>query len=409
MSGKRYWLWFILAFGAANERIWEILSFFKNAEMAYNAIKSGEHSSLNKREKQKIATTHIEQCDSIIDYCEDNGYEIITFEDEHYPYRLRNIYNPPAVLFCMGNIENFLGCPAVTCVGTRKPSVYSVDVTMRICSELSARGFAIVSGFALGLDSAAHKAALETDGCTVAVLACGIDVSYPKENERSKKIIMKNGVLITEYLPGTRPDKYCFHNRNRILSGLTFGTIVTEAAEGSGALITAEHAVEQGRALFCVPPGDIFDKRYSGVIKYLREGAVPVLSHLDIVYDYYISGRNTESIECDWNWPELLGEEKIPYRDSRPPKKKKLPSGKKAENVGEKELQQDNVVQWQQLYDEMDEEQKKIIDYLKNGEKHPDEIAEATGMESFALMAVMTELEMIDAVILQPDHKYKLN
>ena len=150
------------------------------------------------------------------------------------------------------------------------------------------RGFAVVSGFALGLDSAAHRAVLKEDGCTAAVLASGLDVEYPKDNESAKKLIAKNGVVISEYLPGTRPDRSSFQNRNRIISGLCFGTLVTEAAEGSGALITADHAVEQGRCLFCIPPGDIFDKRYSGVIKYLREGAVCTFSHLDIIYEYHI-------------------------------------------------------------------------------------------------------------------------
>lgn len=404
MSDKRYWLWFVLVFGAGNERIWEILSYFKNVEKAYEAICDGCHASLNAREKQRITSTHIEQCDSIIRYCQDNNYRIITFEDENYPPRLRNIYNPPAVLFCMGNIENFISRPAITCVGTRKPSCYSVNITERICSELAARDFAIVSGFAIGLDSAAHRGALLKNGCTVAVLACGIDVSYPKDNEKSKKNIIKNGALITEYLPGTRPDRFCFHNRNRILSGLSFGTLVTEADEGSGALITAAHAADQGRTVFCIPPGDIFDKRYMGVVKYLRDGAVPVFSHLDILYEYYVSGRYDEN-EHSFEWPELYGEDDIPYRDTRTRKKKKPEIQTIDQN---KQTEDDTYCKWTTLYDEMDSDQKVIVDFLKDGEKHPDEISLATGMESFGIMTVMTELEMMGAAELLPNHKYKL-
>lgn len=407
MSDKRYWLWFILAFGPSNERIWEILSYFKNVEAAYTAICDGNHSSLNGNERRKIVNTHIEQCDSIIKYCEDNDYKIITFEDGIYPPRLRNIYSPPAVLFCMGNIDNFIGRPSITCVGTRKPSVYSVDVTKKICAELSLRGFAIVSGFALGLDSAAHRGALENDGCTVAVLACGIDVNYPRENEKSKKIIAKNGALITEYLPGTRPDRYCFHKRNRILSGLSFGTLVTEADETSGALITAAHAADQGRTVFCIPPGDIFDKRYSGQIKYLRDGAFPAFSHLDIMYEYYISGRYDES-DCLFDWPKLLGTDEIPYRDSRTSKRKKSLSEKQTEKSEEAEKPDRIVMQWEQLFDDLDEKQKEIVEFLKDGAKHPDEISIALDMDSFEVMAAITELEMIGAAELMPDHKYKL-
>ncbi len=416
MSDKRYWLWFILAFGPANERIWEIIAYFKDAEKAYNAIFDGTHSSLNEKEKSKVRITHIEQCDSIINYCESNNYRIITFEDEIYPPRLRNIYNPPAVLFCMGNIENFLERPAITCVGTRNPSVYSVSVTEKICTELVFRDFAIVSGFALGLDSAAHKAALKNDGCTIAVLACGIDVVYPKENEKAKKLIAKNGALITEYLPGTRPDRYCFHVRNRILSGLCFGTLVTEADERSGSLITANHAIDQGRTVFCIPPGDIFDKRYMGVVKYLREGAIPVFSHFDIMYEYYVAG-NYENISYLPKLPELYGTDDIPYHDSRTSSRKNKTENKKQLELNEKDEQVNSikikdlnvdVMNWAKFIDEMNEFQKQVTLFLTSGEKHPDEISIETGLDAFTIMAIMTELEMMGVAELQPNHKYKL-
>lgn len=407
MSNVRYWLWFIMAFGAGNERIWEITGFFRDVTKAYEAVCDAAHSSLSANEKKRILSTHIEQCDSIINYCDDNGYRIITIEDENYPPLLRNICNPPAVLFCMGNIENFIGRPSVTCVGTRKPSVYSADVTERICSELVAREFAIVSGFALGLDSAAHKAALLQGGCTVAVLACGIDVNYPKENEQAKKQIAVNGAVITEYLPGTRPDRYCFHKRNRILSGLCFGTLVTEADEQSGALITAAHAAEQGRTVFCIPPGDIFDKRYQGVVKYLRDGAVPVFSHLDILYDYYLL-RNYENDDYSFDWPQICNQDDIPHRDSRTPKRKKTVKSKSPASDNKDGQTGESKRQWEQFYEEMDNDQKAVIDCMSSGEKHPDELSQMLGMDAFAIMAVMTELEMIGAAELLPNHKYRL-
>lgn len=407
MSNVRYWLWFVMAFGAANERIWEITGFFKDVKKAYEAVCDAKHPSLNEKERNQITTTHIEQCDSIMKYCMDNGYRIITFEDENYPYLLRNIHNPPAVLFCMGNIENFLEHPAVTCVGTRKPSVYSAEVTERICSELAARDIAVVSGFALGLDSAAHRGALKQNGCTVAVLACGIDVDYPKENASSKKLIAVNGAVITEYLPGTRPDRYCFHNRNRIISGLSFGTLVTEADERSGALITASHAAEQGRTVFCIPPADIFDKRYQGVVKFLRDGATPVFSHLDIMHSYYFSG-NYQMDTGSFRWPEFYGKDDIPYHDSRTRKRKINVSDKKEEVLQKQEKAFEKAMMWEQYYEEMDNDQKAVINCLRDGQKHPDEICEITAMESFEMMAVMTELEMLGVAELLPDKKYRL-
>lgn len=402
MSNIRYWLWFVVAFRPGNERIWEMLSPFRDVKKAYEAVCGGAHPSLSNIERKKAVSTHIEQCDSIIEYCKDNGYRIIAFDDENYPPLLRNIYNPPAVLFCMGNIENFNSRPSIACVGTRKPSVYSVDVTEKICSELSKREFAVVSGFALGLDSAAHKGVLKNNGCTVAVLACGIDVSYPKENAVAKKNIAVNGAVVSEFLPGTRPDRYCFHVRNRIISGMCFGTLITEAAEGSGSLITASHAADQGRVVFCIPPGDIFDKRYSGVIKYLRDGAVPVFSHLDVLYEYY---RNCGFRHTSFSvkWPELYGEDDIPYRDSRSPgRKKKVKSLESVQEIPK------TLACWERLLDEMDDKQQIIAKSLRSEPKNADDISSVTDMELFDIMSSLTELEMMGAVLLTPDHKYML-
>ena len=406
MSNARYWLWFVMAFRPGNERIWEMVIPFQDVKKAYDAVHEGNHASMNAKEKKSAVTTHIEQCDSIIKYCEDKGYRIITFEDENYPPLRRNIYNPPAVLFCMGNMENFISRPAVACVGTRKPSVYSAEITEKICGELAKREIAVVSGFALGLDSAAHKGVLKQNGCTAAVLACGLDVNYPKENEKAKKMIAVNGVVITEYLPGTRPDRWCFHVRNRIISGMCFGTLVTEADEKSGSLITAAHAAEQGRTVFCIPPGDIFDKRYSGVIKYLRDGAVPVFSHLDILYEYYTSDyfRNND---ISMKWPELYGENDIPYRDSRTVKRKNQSSRIKPQE--EQEItKQGTQMAYEHLLDDMTDEQRLVAACLKDGDLHSDEIALATDIDSFQVLAILTELEIMGAAELRPDNKYRL-
>ena len=416
MSNVRYWLWFVMAFGTSNERIWDFVGFYRDIETAYEAVCDAKHMSLNEKERKRISTTHIEQCDSIIEYCDEKGYRIITFEDKNYPPLLRNIYNPPAVLFCMGNIENFLDKLSLSCVGTRTPSAYSADVTEKICAELAARDIAIVSGFAVGLDSAAHRGALSKNGCTVAVLACDLDVDYPRENADAKKLIAVKGAVITEYLPGTHPDRFCFQNRNRIISGLSLGTFVTEADERSGALITANHAIEQGRALFCLPPGDVFDKRYHGVIKYLRDGAIPVFNHLDVMNEYYISGNYSTVFE-DFKFPEYYGTDEIPYRDTRTrkrkktiPKKSSVKTDEKSETVSS-EKDSSRIAekpQWEECYEQLEEEQKIIVDCLRDGERHPDEIGEMTGMSAFEIMAVMTELEMIGAAELLPDRRYRL-
>lgn len=409
IDNRRYWLWFAMALRPGNERIWQMISPFGNVRDAYEAVCDGEHPSLSAAEKRAIKTTHIEQCDSIIEYCESKEFYILTFEDENYPYLLRNIYNPPAVLFCMGDLESFNRYPAVSCVGTRKPSVYSVEVTEKICAELARREFIIVSGFALGLDSAAHKGALKAGGRTAAVLACGLDVNYPKENADAKKLVAQKGLIITEFFPGTRPDRLCFHTRNRIISGLTFGTLVTEADERSGSLITAEHAAEQGRTVFCIPPADIFDKRYAGVVKYLRDGAVPVFSHLDILYDYYTSSY-FRMLEGEFKIPEIVSEDNdIPKKDSRTVKRKLRKSAKssaaaKAENLEKPEEEN----QWEALLEEMSEEQLAVANVFEDRELLLDEIIERSGVSPLSILAVLTELEIMGAVELRDGKKYGL-
>lgn len=407
MNNLRYWLWFVIAFYPGNERIWQMISPFQDVKKAYEAVCNGTHNSLSSSERKRALSTHIEQCDSIIEYCKENGYSIITFEDNTYPPLLRNIYNPPAVLFCMGNIENFLEHPAIACVGTRNPSRYSVDVAEKICTELAKRNFAVVSGFALGIDSSAHRSVLQQNGCTVAVLASGIDVAYPKTNNDFKKIIAVNGAVISEFLPGTHPTQQCFHVRNRIISGLCFGTLVIEASEHSGSLITANHALEQGRTVFCIPPGDIFDKRYFGVMDYLRDGAVPVFNHLDILYDYYRSGefRETGSII---KWPEIYGSDDIPYRDSRTVKKKRTSKNKEESKGKSSAAAEKQPMQCEVLFDDMDATQQRIVLSLKDKARHPDEICQLTELDSFSIMSAMTGLEIMGAVTLLPDHKYKL-
>ncbi|MGN0622284.1 MAG: DNA-processing protein DprA [Porcipelethomonas sp.] len=404
IDDKRFWIWFSMAFSPGNDRIWEFLSQYDDVVSAYEGISSGKAPFMNENERKCAATTHIEQCDSIIEYCEKKGYNIVTFGDENYPAALRNIYNPPAVLFCMGDIGCLNHKSCISCVGTRKASDYSKRVTEKICGELAARDFTVVSGFALGIDSAAHRGALAAGGTTCAVLACGLDVDYPKENASAKKIIAQNGVLLTEYFPGKRPDKFCFHIRNRIISGLSFGTIVAEASEGSGALITANHTADQGKMVFCVPPADIFDKRYSGVIKYLRDGAIPVFSHLDILYEYYTSESPGEPGK-GFVWPELSGEE-VPVRRTRKKTQKRNSGSSGISNNGSAEC--DAAISIEEM-ENLSDEQRIAVNCLKErGALGTESIAEIICMDSMRTLAMMTELEIMGIAELGEDKKYKL-
>ncbi|HYB52806.1 MAG TPA: DNA-processing protein DprA [Thermoanaerobaculia bacterium] len=203
---------------------------------------------------------------------ERSGVRILTAFDEEYPRLLREIADPPLVLFAVGGLER-LRLPAVAVVGSRQATRYGRDVAARLSAGLAAVGVAVVSGLARGVDAAAHEAALEGPGGTVAVLGCGLDVDYPLENARLKEEIARRGVLLSEFPPGTEPRAQNFPIRNRIIAGLCSGVVVVEASRRSGSLITARLAADFGRDVFAVP-GSVFSETSVGAHELLRDGAI---------------------------------------------------------------------------------------------------------------------------------------
>jgi DNA processing protein len=195
----------------------------------------------------------------------------ISVGDIGYPTALAAIHDPPPTLWVKGQ-SDALRTPSVAIVGSRAASPYALEVARRLGADLARRGVTIVSGMARGVDSAAHRGALEGGGVTVAVFGCGADVIYPREHGPLADSICERGALVTEFPPGTRPLKGHFPQRNRIISGMSLAVVVVEAAEGSGSLITAEFALEQGRAVLAVP-GNVLGGRNCGAHALLRDGA----------------------------------------------------------------------------------------------------------------------------------------
>ncbi|MBI3809000.1 MAG: DNA-protecting protein DprA [Nitrospirae bacterium] len=207
--------------------------------------------------------------------------KLVAIADDGYPAWLRAIADPPAVLYCDGQIEP-RDRQAIAIVGARQATPYGLRATETLARELSGAGFTIVSGLARGIDAAAHRAALEAGGRTIAVLGCGLDVTYPPEHGRLREEIAGSGAVLTEFAPGTPPWASNFPRRNRIISGLSLGVVVVEAAEDSGSLITARLALEQGREVFAVP-GSIDAPLSRGPHGLLKQGAKLVETVDDIV------------------------------------------------------------------------------------------------------------------------------
>ncbi|HAB0257172.1 TPA_asm: DNA-protecting protein DprA [Listeria monocytogenes] len=213
------------------------------------------------------------------------GITPIWILEDSYPALLREVYEAPPILFCKGNID-LLQRQAIAIVGTRQMSEYGRKACVKIASELSAHDLTIISGMAIGIDTIAHKATLNKNGATIAVLGSGVNKIYPKKNEFLAKEIAKEGLLLSEYLPSQEAKRWHFPERNRIISGLAIGTVIIEAAERSGSLITADIALEQNRQVFAVP-GNIFIDTWQGTNYLIQEGAKLVMNADHIIEEFF--------------------------------------------------------------------------------------------------------------------------
>jgi DNA processing protein len=279
-----YWIGLNSIPGVGRTTFRKLVGQFGSPERALSA--SGEEL----REKGGLSDTLVnklraylwrEQAEKELAKARDAGVSIITAEDAAYPAHLRNALDPPLYLYVKGALlpED---ANAVAIVGTRRPTHYGLTMTHRIAYELASAGLTIVSGMARGIDTQAHRGALAAKGRTIAVLGCGIDVAYPPENKGLMEQISRSGAVVAENPFGTKPEAGYFPARNRIISGLSRGTVIIEAAEDSGSLITAEYTVKQGRQLFALP-GNIGSPNSRGPNSLIKEGARLVESAEDIL------------------------------------------------------------------------------------------------------------------------------
>ncbi|HCC00785.1 MAG TPA: DNA-protecting protein DprA [Ruminococcaceae bacterium] len=218
----------------------------------------------------------------IVEHCMDRKYDIITFDEEQYPELLRKIYAPPVVLYVNGRLGK---SPCISMVGTRHITPYGTAVAEHLAEGLAKAGVTVVSGMAAGVDTHAHKGAIKGGGKTYAILGCGLDTIYPASNRTLYQQISQSGAVISEFPPRAKPERHYFPIRNRIIAGVSWGTVVVEAGQKSGALITVGHALEMGRDVFAVP-GSILSSMSKGTNQLLRDGAKPACKVEDILEEY---------------------------------------------------------------------------------------------------------------------------
>jgi len=287
MSVLKYWLWLTELRGLKNQTRLALLRHFGTPEDIFFADE-GEILLTEgmTREQAKILGNHdLRAAERILADCQRLGQRILTMQDAEYPGRLKNIYDPPCLLYVKGRMPLFDEEAAVAVVGTRKCTPYGIACAEKLSYGLASGGAVVVSGLAKGIDTAALRGALRAGGMAVGVVGNGLDVCYPRENRYLYEDVASAGVLLSEYPPGTEPAASHFPVRNRILSGLSLATLVVEAPERSGALITAETALEQGRDVFVVP-GPIDAVNSVGCNRLLQQGAGVAIDAWDILREY---------------------------------------------------------------------------------------------------------------------------
>ena len=287
MAALKYWLWLTTLPGLTDSSRMLLMEHFSSPEDVYYAREEAlwQVDGLKKEQAALLENKSLAMADRVLADCARKDIFIITMADALYPERLKNIYQPPLLLYGKGAMPLFDEEAAVAVVGTRSCTPYGIHCAEKLGYELTQQGGMVVSGMAKGVDGAAMRGALRFGGFTCGVLGGGVDVVYPAENRRLYEDIAATGVLLSEYPPQTLPEAWHFPVRNRIISGLSVAAVVVEAPVKSGALITAENAMEQGRDVFAIP-GPVDAPNSAGCHRLIREGAILATCAWDILGEY---------------------------------------------------------------------------------------------------------------------------
>lgn len=286
MEELKYWIWLSRIEGLNPKFLWDLIQKYNNPKNLWNKTKEELISDgLKEIYANRIADNQFRtNLDKYLKYMKENNIETITIYDKEYPDKLRVIYDPPVVLYVKGN-KKILNEKSIAIVGCRLSSKYGENIAKKLAYNLSLNNINVISGLARGIDSFAHKGSLKGRGETIAVVGCGLDVIYPQENKNLfNEILQKGGLIISEYVIGTKPLAKNFPRRNRIISGLSNGVIVVEAREKSGTLITVDFALEQGKNIYAIP-GNIDNPNAYGTNELIKQGAKVVTNVGDILED----------------------------------------------------------------------------------------------------------------------------
>ena len=407
----KYWIWLCLCKGIGPRMALSVLRFFGSPEKAYYAD-AAEYAlvpDLTKVQIKGLQNKELREAEKILEDCARQGIHLLTYQDAAYPERLRNIPDPPIVLYYKGTIPNVDDSPAIAMVGARKATPYGLLQAKKFGYQLSNGGAIVVSGMARGIDTLSLEGALTGGTPVIGVLGCGIDRIYPPENGGLYQDVIAHGWLVSEYPPGTPPDARNFPVRNRIMSGLASGVLVVEAGPRSGSLITASRALEQGRDVFAIP-SNIGMEVGEGNNQLLREGAILVTSGQDVLQEYVhlfpdrihlrTGGDNLTLLPRDLQRAELSEAPKVAQNVAHP-----RSSDKKSVDNGTNR----SYIDLEAKKEELSADEWAVASQLSPKPIHVDELIEESRLSAAQALSALTLLELKGIAVRMPGRRYQLS
>lgn len=354
---------------------------------------------LTEDDKDVLRNKDLSKAREILLKTQKSGAIVITYDDDRYPDILKNIADPPFVLYIKGKILNMNKELGIGVVGTRHNSEYGRRVTHDLCYELAAAGITVITGLAKGIDTVAASTSVNVGGKTIGVLGCGIDMVYPTENAHLYEKVIENGMIISEYEPGTPPYGINFPRRNRIIAGLARGVLVTEAPIKSGALITAHIAMDEGRDVFSVPRG--IDSSYVGTNLLIQSGAKLVMKYTDILNEYPYM-KCTPIVHPRYRKEDALK----PLEVSKPQIQNiSYEETEKTEEKFEKNMYKERC---EEIYNKCKGNERKLAELIGENQVHVDELVRGSKMETAKVNTMLMMMEMKKLIRKLPGNKYEL-
>lgn len=396
MDQRAYWIWLQTAIGIGSDLSNRLLAQFHSVQGVYAADEAAYKAlGISGAPLRGLCDKSLQHASYVLQKTLHANCWVLTPDDPYFPEGLRNIQAIPPVLYGRGEMPNLAITPAIAMVGTRRCTKAGLDCAGFVAEGVAKGGAVVVSGGAMGIDAACHAGALEVGGITIAVQACGLDINYPTATETLRRqILQRGGAILSEYPFGIHVDKHHFHVRNRLISGMCVGTCVIEAPRRSGALITANHAREQGKDVFAVP-GSIFSYHSAGCNRLIRQGAILINSGVDVLSEY--EGRFAGILDIE-------AAKSVTFEKPAPEK----PSSKKAAKQSARSAEPAAPIEKQPLPAGATENARALYEKITATPQAADDLAAMLNWNTATVLTALTELEIYGVVENHPGKLYSI-